>query len=88
MGRLKIFLMSVLLIVGHTLHAEEKNWMNDLSARTQNVFLNQGIKSPWELANMTEKELLRFPDFGLKSLNELKAYLRERYSGDWFKCRM
>lgn len=61
-------------------HADE-NWKNvrlsdvDLSVRTSNCLYNMGLTTLGELASLSEGELLRQPNFGRKSLNEVKALL-------------
>jgi DNA-directed RNA polymerase alpha subunit len=47
----------------------------ELSTRAVNVFANQGIKLIGDLVKLSEAELLLRPNFGRKSLNEVKAAL-------------
>ena len=47
----------------------------DFSIRVQNCFEQQNILSLKELINRTEYDLLSFPNFGRKSLNEIKSKL-------------
>lgn len=47
----------------------------DLSVRTKNCLKNENIVTMRDLTIMTEAEMLRTPNFGRKSLNELKERL-------------
>ena len=47
----------------------------DLSVRTSNCLYHMGLTTLGELASLSEAELLRQPNFGRKSLNEVKALL-------------
>ena len=47
----------------------------DLSVRTSNCLFNMGLTTLGELASLSEAELLRQPNFGRTSLNEVKALL-------------
>ena len=47
----------------------------ELSLRTSNCLKALGIKSIAELVQYSEQELLRMPNFGRKSLNEIKEEL-------------
>ncbi len=47
----------------------------DLSVRTRSCLYNNEIKTIEELCIRTEKEMLYLPNFGRKSLNELKIIL-------------
>ena len=47
----------------------------ELSVRSVNVLKNNHIEFIWELVQKTERELLRLPNFGRKSLNEIKEAL-------------
>jgi hypothetical protein len=49
----------------------------ELSVRTYLCLRNEGIRFPGEFAQMGEAELLRIPNFGRKSLNELKEVLTQ-----------
>ncbi len=51
--------------------------LKGLSARTSKALSNEGIHSLEQLKLCTEKELLRIPNFGRKSLNELRERLAE-----------
>jgi hypothetical protein len=44
-----------------------------LSVRTQNCLKNAGIKTVAELSSMEEREVLKIPNFGRKSMNEIKS---------------
>ncbi len=46
-----------------------------LSQRIKTCLYNEDIKTMFEVIEMTEAELLRVPNFGRKSLNELKEFL-------------
>lgn len=46
-----------------------------LSVRCLNVFRSEGIKTVGDLVKKTKGELLRTPNFGRKSLNEVKKVL-------------
>jgi hypothetical protein len=46
-----------------------------LSIRVMNCFRNEGIITINDLVNHTEDELYRLPNFGRKSINEVKAML-------------
>jgi hypothetical protein len=52
--------------------------VDDLSIRTANCLKNEGIATYEKLARMSEAEVLRIPNFGRKSLNELKEALLAR----------
>lgn len=58
--------------------ADEKLSNFDFSVRTTNVFLVENIVYLSDLLQFTEAALLRFPNFGRKSLNEVKEFLSER----------
>lgn len=47
----------------------------EISVRAAQCFNNLGIRTVGQLAATTEAELLRSPNFGRKSLNELKEIL-------------
>ncbi len=47
----------------------------DLSIRTRNCLQNEGYTTLREIVRKTEKEMLTLPNFGYKSLNELKELL-------------
>ncbi|WP_410052228.1 DNA-directed RNA polymerase subunit alpha C-terminal domain-containing protein [Bradyrhizobium sp. SZCCHNS30582] len=49
----------------------------ELSVRTYMCFKNEGIRFIGEFAQKSEAELLRIPNFGRKSLNELKEVLAQ-----------
>jgi hypothetical protein len=49
----------------------------ELSVRTYNCLKNEGIRLIGQFAKMDEDELLRIPNFGRKSLNELKEILAQ-----------
>ena len=49
-----------------------------LSFRTLRCLYKSEIKTWDDLKNKSENDLLRTPDFGRKSLNELKEYLAEK----------
>lgn len=53
------------------------SYWNDFpfSTRTVNAMVNESIHSIEHLCQHTEWELLRIPNFGRKSLNEIKEYL-------------
>ncbi len=48
----------------------------EFSVRTYNVFQNQNISTIKELIVYTERELLKFPNFGRKSLREVNNFLK------------
>jgi hypothetical protein len=52
--------------------------MATLSSRTANCLKNEGITTYEKLARMSEAELLRTPNFGWKSLNEMREALLAR----------
>lgn len=52
-------------------HVEEL----EFSVRSLNCFKNEGIRTVQDLATKSEAELLRAPNFGRKSLNEVKEML-------------
>ena len=58
-----------------------EDWKNvrlsdiDLSVRTSNCLYHMGLATLGELASLSDAELLRQPNFGRKSLNEVKALL-------------
>lgn len=58
--------------------ADEKLSNFDFSVRTTNVFVAENIVYLSDLLQFTEAALLRFPNFGRKSLNEVKEFLSER----------
>jgi len=47
----------------------------ELSIRVMSVLLNNGTTTVGLLVNQTESDLLRLPNFGRKSLNEIKEVL-------------
>jgi hypothetical protein len=49
----------------------------ELSVRTYNCLKNEGIRFVGEFAQKSAAELLRLPNFGRKSLNELKEILAQ-----------
>jgi TPR repeat protein len=49
----------------------------DFSTRTQNVLRQMGIDDLQQLASQTERDLLRQPNLGKKSLNEIQATLAD-----------
>ena len=57
----------------------------ELSLRTSNCLKALGIKSIAELVQYSEKELLRTPKFGRKSLNETKEELSIMGFGFWYE---
>ena len=48
----------------------------ELSVRSYNCLINEGIKYIGDLVQKSEVEMLKLPNFGRKSLNELKENLR------------
>ena len=50
--------------------------MENFSIRTQSLLLNAGISSLEELSQYTAAELLKFRNFGYKSLKEVEPYLK------------
>ena len=50
----------------------------ELSARVMNIFKNDSIVYLGDLVQKSEGELLRAPNFGRLSLNEVKGLLKER----------
>ena len=50
--------------------------MENFSIRTQSLLMNAGIKSLQELSEYTAADLLKFRNFGYKSLQEVKPYLK------------
>lgn len=52
-------------------HVEEL----ELSVRTLNCFKNEGIRTVRDIVAKSEFELMRTPNFGRKSLNEVKEIL-------------
>ena len=46
--------------------------------RTKHVLLNDGVHTVFDLISKSEKELLRTPNFGPSSLQDVKAYLQEQ----------
>ena len=51
-----------------------KDWA--LSVRASNVLIASGIDTKTKLLSLCESELLRLPNFGRKSLNEVKEYIK------------
>jgi len=49
----------------------------DLSIRSYNCLLNDNIKTLAQLVKKTEAEMLRMPNFGRRSLNEVKEVLAQ-----------
>ena len=49
----------------------------ELSVRAVNMLEAAGIKTVRELVAKTESEMLRYRNFGRKSLNEIKSILQE-----------
>ena len=47
----------------------------DLPRRAMNCFLNENVKTVGEMCSLQDKELLRFPDFGLGTLKSLRKYM-------------
>ena len=45
------------------------------SLRTGNCFKNEGVTTVGQLMEFTEAELLQWPNFGRKSINETKVFL-------------
>jgi len=45
------------------------------SVRTYNCLKYENIKNMWQLVSKTENEMLRVPNFGRKSLREIKEYI-------------
>lgn len=50
--------------------------MENFSIRTQYLLMNAGIKSLQELSEYTAADLLKFRNFGYKSLQEVEPYLK------------
>lgn len=50
----------------------------DFSVRTKNVFEKEGIRYLSDLVKLSEAFLLRLPNFGRKSLHEIKEFLSQR----------
>jgi len=48
----------------------------ELSVRAHNCLVQEGIKTIFDLVNRSEDEVLRFKNFGRKSLNEVKENLK------------
>jgi DNA-directed RNA polymerase alpha subunit len=48
-----------------------------ISNRLHNVLFNEQIKSLEELTELTERECMRWPNFGKRSLDELKFIMAE-----------
>jgi len=48
-----------------------------LSPRTRNCLLNAGCQTLGDVIKYTKNELLRFPNFGRKSLNEIEEQLAD-----------
>ena len=67
-------------MTAHYIHPDE-DWRNirlsdvDLSVRTSNCLFNMGLSTLGELADLSETELLRQPNFGRRSLTEVKILL-------------
>jgi hypothetical protein len=57
----------------------------EFSVRTKNALLNNNIKKISDLLPWTERDLLRMPNFGRKSLNEMKEVLE--YMGIQLKVK-
>jgi len=47
----------------------------ELSCRAENCFRNEGLETAGEIADMSDRELLRVPNFGKKSLKEVRELL-------------
>lgn len=60
--------------------------LDDLSVRVRNAFKNSNIYLLGDLLLCTESELLRIPNFGRKSLNEVIAALVETKTGFTLGC--
>jgi len=54
---------------------DDMQWSN----RTINCLKNDAIKTIGQIAAMSESEMLRIPNFGRKSLREIKESLYQRY---------
>jgi len=54
-----------------------------VSVRTRNCFKNCNLKTIGDIVQKTDYELLRQPNFGRRSLNELKEALKEDIGIDW-----
>jgi DNA-directed RNA polymerase subunit alpha len=50
----------------------------DLTVRTTNCFVAEGIKTLGDLVKCTYHDLLKMPNFGRKSLKEVRDMLKER----------
>jgi DNA-directed RNA polymerase subunit alpha len=50
----------------------------ELSVRSANCLQNAGIDYIYQLVQKTEGDMLKTKNFGRKSLNEIKAILKER----------
>lgn len=57
----------------HKIPESIRDW--DLSVRTHNVLHYSDIKTLTELISLSEAELLRLPNFGVKSLREIRKYI-------------
>jgi hypothetical protein len=49
----------------------------ELSVRAANCLKNMGVRTVGQLTAMSDAELLRYPNFGRRSLNQLKQVLDE-----------
>jgi len=54
-----------------------------VGVRTSNCLKNDNIKTIGDLVQKTDAELLRMPNFGKLSLNELKVALKDDIGIDW-----
>ena len=72
---IKFLLTGVLQMIKNKISIFDPVYKLELSMRTINCLKGLGIKSIAELVQYSEKELLRTPNFGRKSLNEIKKEL-------------
>ena len=60
------------------LAAAVEPWDYELSVRSRTVLRYEEIKCIADLTSRTERELLRLPNFGQRSLKEVKGFLAKR----------
>ena len=66
-----------------TPHPLTDEWLLEdmaLSPRTRNCLRNDGIKTVGDVRAMTDRELMTVPNFGRKSLHELRGAIREGFT--------
>lgn len=62
--------------------------LKSLRVRTVNSLAREGIDSYFKLTQYTSNHLLRMPNFGRKSLNDLKEHIKQEFPDDYMKFSM